>query len=111
MLWDRFRLKKYKLSGFHKMQLENIFLKGTGHAHRHRPRIDPTPPVHRKLHSSWQCVQLHSNSSSNKHRKKQLSTRTEVRACKARLPAATRHGCTSPGAVLHIRDVRGFLRR
>ena len=32
----------------------------------------------------------------------------EVRACKPQLPAGTRHGCTSPGGVLHIRDIRGL---
>lgn len=108
MPWDRFRLKKRWLSGFHKMQLKNMFPKGTGHAHRHRLHIHPAPPVHDKLHSSWQRVQLHSNSLSNKYHKKQMSMRIEVRACKAQLPAGTRHSCTSPGGVLHIRDIRGL---
>lgn len=106
MLWDRFRLRKHRLSGFHKMQLKNMFLKGTGHAHRHRLCIYPALPAHNKLHSSQQRVQLHSNSLSNKLHKKQTAVHIELRACIAQLPTGPRHGCTSSGGVLHVRDIR-----
>jgi len=103
VLWDRFRLKKHRLSGFHKIQLKNMFLKGTGHAHRHRLRIYPTPPAHKKPRGSWQCVQPRANSLSNKHHTEQFSTCVEMSACTAQLPAGTSHG-----GVPHIRDIRGL---